>query len=496
MKIYFLILSTCIVSLLESGFCQEPFYPPQPVLQQTNFLMHEGIEEMNVEKALDITERWACFFADPFDAVFLHVEVDGQLKDIIIISDAAMDRLTIWQCKIVTPGTRRVIEGMKVYKCEDNTRFSAPSGMDVSARNRLFDPANDVIYVADLGNHRIVELAYHPDASGGKLIFNRSIGESYLSYPLDVAISAYGDGSVSGVDLYVVDAGTFNYDGSLHRFSLNGTHERSWDKIVFAAIPSVVFELKKPASVACFPDSVVGTSLIYVTEDKNRPLICASSTTDSDLKFVYSKSMRMGESFDKTGGIALDDYGRVYAANEATGKIEMFEPYLARPYEFFGELGEGPGQLNYPSNIIIDTYHGVCEALVIEFYYRFSGLQSYIIEGGCATKKPILGFETQGLVKSLNSNSAPLPEKYKLHDAYPNPFNASCIIAYDLPEASNVRIDVFNIMGQLVTTLVNERREAGSYQVTFYTGGLASGMYFYKINADSYTEIKKAILLK
>lgn len=85
---------------------------------------------------------------------------------------------------------------------------------------------------------------------------------------------------------------------------------------------------------------------------------------------------------------------------------------------------------------------------------------------------------------------------FKLQQNYPNPFNPSTVITYSIPASSNVIIEIYNILGKLITTLVNKNQEPGSYKVYFDAGGLSNGIYYYRIQAGSFTETKKMLLLK
>jgi len=88
------------------------------------------------------------------------------------------------------------------------------------------------------------------------------------------------------------------------------------------------------------------------------------------------------------------------------------------------------------------------------------------------------------------------PLNFLLFQNYPNPFNASTVIYYQLPEESYVKICIYNINGQLVQTLVNDRQTAGYYSVNWNSAGLASGIYFYQIVAGDFRQIRKCILIK
>jgi hypothetical protein len=88
------------------------------------------------------------------------------------------------------------------------------------------------------------------------------------------------------------------------------------------------------------------------------------------------------------------------------------------------------------------------------------------------------------------------PQSFSLEQNYPNPFNPTTTISYSLPSASNVKLIVFNTLGQQIKTLVSEYKSAGNYTITFNASALPSGIYFYKLEAGPFTQIKKMILLK
>jgi hypothetical protein len=94
------------------------------------------------------------------------------------------------------------------------------------------------------------------------------------------------------------------------------------------------------------------------------------------------------------------------------------------------------------------------------------------------------------------NNKFQIPLAYKLNQNYPNPFNPKTTIEFDLPKASDVRIEVYNITGQKIQTLLNEKKPAGSHQVEFNAEKLSSGVYFYRIEAEEFQDVKKMILLK
>lgn len=88
------------------------------------------------------------------------------------------------------------------------------------------------------------------------------------------------------------------------------------------------------------------------------------------------------------------------------------------------------------------------------------------------------------------------PFTYKLSQNYPNPFNPSTVINYTIPSDGFVTLRVYNTAGQQVADLINSNQSAGSYNVEFNAGGLSSGIYYYMLSANGYTDTKKMILVK
>ena len=89
-----------------------------------------------------------------------------------------------------------------------------------------------------------------------------------------------------------------------------------------------------------------------------------------------------------------------------------------------------------------------------------------------------------------------MPKAFALLQNYPNPFNPSTTIKLELPKSSVVRLSVFDILGREVSVLVNERRDAGAYEVKFDGSNLASGVYFYRLQAGSFVQTRKLLLLR
>ncbi len=126
----------------------------------------------------------------------------------------------------------------------------------------------------------------------------------------------------------------------------------------------------------------------------------------------------------------------------------------------------------------------------INYFYRISAVDLWGNEGEYSD-------EVSTFISDLEEDQQVLvPDKYILDQNYPNPFNPVTNIRYGLPEATHVLIEITNIIGQRVETLVNEYKQAGYHIIQFDSRGLASGIYFYYIKTNKFYAMKKLVLLK
>ncbi|MEJ2543357.1 MAG: T9SS type A sorting domain-containing protein [Calditrichaceae bacterium] len=88
------------------------------------------------------------------------------------------------------------------------------------------------------------------------------------------------------------------------------------------------------------------------------------------------------------------------------------------------------------------------------------------------------------------------PTQFVLEQNYPNPFNPKTVIRYALPVTSHFELSIYNILGQRVATLVNKKQPAGRYQVEWDASTVSSGVYYYRLEAKGYSEVKKMAVIK
>jgi hypothetical protein len=106
-------------------------------------------------------------------------------------------------------------------------------------------------------------------------------------------------------------------------------------------------------------------------------------------------------------------------------------------------------------------------------------------------------YQTIDIVTSVEQiPSALMPKEFRLEQNYPNPFNPTTTIKFALPQSSAVTLKLYDILGRDVATLVDNELEAGEHKVIFDAKDLASGIYFYQIQAEDFVQAKKLTLLK
>ncbi len=141
---------------------------------------------------------------------------------------------------------------------------------------------------------------------------------------------------------------------------------------------------------------------------------------------------------------------------------------------------------NFPTNaklrFMCDASGNVDDVYIDAITWR--GMSGYSSKGG-----PLV-------LSKMGDPIAVMPEEFSLRQNHPNPFNPATTISFTMPEESHVKLEIFNITGQKVETLVNGTVSAGVHSVIWDGTDVASGIYFYRIETDEFIETKKMVLLK
>jgi hypothetical protein len=197
----------------------------------------------------------------------------------------------------------------------------------------------------------------------------------------------------------------------------------------------------------------------------------AVNTSDYNDLFVYGANVGFWNSNQAT----LDDF------KTASGK-ELYS------------ISANPGfKSNFDLHAVSDLVDSAAAPLALVLYDIDGELRD--------ASYPDIGadeFDSTGVVgideKTLSENY--IPKKFQLYNNYPNPFNPVTFIKYDLPKAVRVKMQLFNILGQQIRTLVDEEQAAGAHVYQLNAADLASGTYFYRISAGEFNGVRKMLLNK
>jgi len=190
-----------------------------------------------------------------------------------------------------------------------------------------------------------------------------------------------------------------------------------------------------------------------------------------------------GNSYDMPCCIKLDDSANVYITGYATVIAPWNTDYVTIKYNSSG------------IQQWLIYYHG-------NNYNQATGLAVDKIGNVYVTGSSVgLGNNDYATIKysqavGIQQISNEIPREFKLHQNYPNPFNPNTKIEFEVSKFSTVKLIVFDIIGREIGTLLNDELKPGVYEINFDGNTLSSGVYYYKIIADSFSEIKKMLLIK
>jgi len=159
--------------------------------------------------------------------------------------------------------------------------------------------------------------------------------------------------------------------------------------------------------------------------------------------------------------------------------------------------------LTRKSTLVFRVFHGqwdgsrvelgtvVHQASQLHFWYWGYGYHPFL--AGCVWQ---IGYATSDVVSFVPGPPSGVPTEFSLFDAYPNPFNPSTTIEFAVPVKSRVQVKVFDILGKEVAVLLDEVRQPGYHKLTWNPTDNASGVYYYRLTAENFSETKKVVFLR
>ena len=182
--------------------------------------------------------------------------------------------------------------------------------------------------------------------------------------------------------------------------------------------------------------------------------------------------------------VAIDSEGRTYGPLKTSEGLGV-APYQSRSAHF-NQAVPNLAPLGFYNYV---AYCGEYPSTVID-----SSFFQIEVIAGPLTKAGEAGWVLTG--SFLEGDLSELPSEFALLSNYPNPFNASTVISYELPTDTHVKLEVYNISGQKVATLVDSKQHSGYRSVVWDASEVSSGLYFYKLTAGDISETKRMILIK
>ncbi len=184
----------------------------------------------------------------------------------------------------------------------------------------------------------------------------------------------------------------------------------------------------------------------------------------------------------------LFDFSR--SSGDTINQSPMVVMYAAKMDTLFGTIRRTwdfsvntiPGAIDAGADYIITDSLGLTDYSDYNSALRVTGV--------------MVGSRVYGTITGAIAGRDVLLDRFVLSQNYPNPFNPTTTIGYALPQRSHATLTVYNMLGQVVETLVNGEVEAGSHEVVFDGTGLASGVYVYRLRAGEYVAVKKLIMVR
>jgi hypothetical protein len=253
---------------------------------------------------------------------------------------------------------------------------------------------------------------------------------------------------------------------------------------------------------------VFGFNGIYTTPSEIQPgygyWLKLSGAGQIILPDVMAKVAGQKEWFKKDWGKILisDASGKKFTLYSVTAEVDLNQyelPPLPQQGMFDIRYGSGRIAENLKNSEQMIEMHGIIHPVILkvdnmsislkdesaeEINIQLRSGEQYTINNNAITKLRV------------SADELTPPIEYRLEQNYPNPFNPSTTIRFDLPAAGHVKLILYNILGQKIKTFFDEFKSSGIYTVNLNLNGLNSGMYFYKMEVNGFSQSRKMILVK
>ncbi len=379
-----------------------------------------------------------------------------------------------------------------IYEQPDSHSFATMPDMNYYALGQMND-----FQFADLDKDGTTDLLYYCMVDSGFTIISRynalnnTLDSVWRFHENDYYAAGYSRADIDGDGYPDIVEGTIHGKVHVLEYQPGSGYQNIWSGMVEtynAYMHVATNDIDKNGK----PEFWVGGDATYNGVAKTR-LTCFEATGDNQYQAVARIDLRGVMSFYAGNMFALD------VDKNGTEELCLCIDGNFIVIKFVGSPGHHAYETYYIKKTELPdsgfTYHGcsMFDLLNNDTYAIFINMSEYP-----PTKDSIRYFTRVYLPeKPLGiQQQVIVPNTYKLEQNFPNPFNPSTKISYELPKDGFVSIVVYDVMGKEVKTLVSEQKEAGTYTVNFNASQLPSGMYFYTMKAGDFSVTKKMMLLK
>ena len=246
-------------------------------------------------------------------------------------------------------------------------------------------------------------------------------------------------------------------------------------------------------------DPKKGEKEYFIVENRQRSVKYDTQVADSGLAVWHvMEDPAVYGTLSTPTGVSATDWATIAANDWGRRAIRMIRPVYGPPFDDRKALWDGADPLtgydllssdSNPAHVQLRWGDGTPSGFAIKSISPATGVMDVI-------------FELPASATGIAERSS-IPTEFGLDQNYPNPFNPTTTIGYTIAgaggkgsAAGDVKLVVYDMLGREVAVLVNEKKDPGNYTVTFDAGGLASGMYFYRLKAGNFMETKKLLLLR
>jgi len=293
---------------------------------------------------------------------------------------------------------------------------------------------------------------------------------SYLTNSFAGALRVYVIDLDKDDDLDIL--GTASDAGELAWWSNMGGNPLTWSKNVIATN----FQGSSDLYVIDMNDDEINDVIANAWESNQVAYwICNDLQNNSWSKFIVSNTLEIAAKVS-AADLDMDEDIDVVAVGKIPGELVIY----------------GNTNFTWAKTVLANNFYGGTALTVIDF----DGDNDLDIIAGTSNLGELYLFENQLVSNVIENKGNSIPKQFHLFQNFPNPFNPSTTISFQIPTQSFVTLKVFDVLGNEVTSLVDEEKSAGSYEVIFTATGLPSGIYFYQLKAKEHIETRKMLLLK